>query len=97
MAQAGSGVGRLVFLVESINQATRDSLVALVQELATRCQAIDGNLMIEQVPPELKRDLPVWGVPRGDLVVMKRIKQEMDPLGLFCPGRFVDGIESRGD
>jgi glycolate oxidase FAD binding subunit len=40
----------------------------------------------------MKERLPVWGTPPQDFVIMKRIKEQMDPSGLFSPGRFVGGI-----
>jgi FAD/FMN-containing dehydrogenase len=39
-----------------------------------------------------KRQLPVWGRERGDLWLMRRVKEQLDPRHLFNPGRFVGGI-----
>jgi glycolate oxidase FAD binding subunit len=35
-------------------------------------------------------DVSIWKPPRGDLSIMKRIKETFDPQGVFAPGRFVD-------
>jgi FAD/FMN-containing dehydrogenase len=29
----------------------------------------------------------VWGAPRGDAWLMRRVKDSLDPRGLFNPGR----------
>jgi FAD/FMN-containing dehydrogenase len=34
----------------------------------------------------------VWGQPRGDLGLMRQVKDQLDPRRLFNPGRFVDGL-----
>jgi glycolate oxidase FAD binding subunit len=51
-----------------------------------------GNVVVTRCPPEWKRELPVWGKPRGDLWLMRRVKETLDPRNVFNPGRFVDGI-----
>jgi glycolate oxidase FAD binding subunit len=52
----------------------------------------DGNVVVTRCPPEWKRELPIWGKPRGDVGLMRRVKEALDPRGVFNPGRFVDGI-----
>jgi glycolate oxidase FAD binding subunit len=47
---------------------------------------------LTRCPTEWKRSLPVWGLPRGDGFLMKRVKDRLDPGRVFNPGRFVDGI-----
>ena len=54
--------------------------------------AARGNVVLLRCPTEWKRELPVWGRPRGDGWLMKAIKEKLDPKGIFNPGRFVDGI-----
>ena len=51
-----------------------------------------GNVVVRRCPSAWKTALPVWGAPRGDAWLMRAVKQQLDPRGLFNPGRFVDGI-----
>ena len=51
--------------------------------------AAQGNLIVTRCPPAWKRELKVWGEPRGDLALMRAVKRELDPRDLFNPGRFV--------
>ncbi len=52
----------------------------------------DGNLIVEAAPRALKEKVSVWGRPRSDTVVMRRLKEKIDPAGVLNPGRFVGGI-----
>ncbi|MDI6765178.1 MAG: FAD-linked oxidase C-terminal domain-containing protein [Thermodesulfobacteriota bacterium] len=36
--------------------------------------------------------MDVWGEPRGEYEIMRRLKKEIDPKGILNPGRFVGGI-----
>ena len=55
--------------------------------LRTRVEEVGGSLVIDESPPEIKSEIGAWGrLPAPDL--MKRIKQQLDPSGLFSPGRF---------
>jgi FAD/FMN-containing dehydrogenase len=91
-AHTGSGITRIHILFNPGNVHSGDHVVKLVDRLLEGCQRIGGNLVVERGGPQLKQRLPVWGMSQEDLTVMKRIKQHMDPSGLFCPGRFVGGI-----
>jgi glycolate oxidase FAD binding subunit len=65
----------------------------LVLPLSRGLEAEGGSLVIERMPPALKRDLDVWGPMAADaLALMRRIKQEFDPRGILNPGRFVGGL-----
>ena len=61
----------------------------LVAELAA---AGLGNIVIERCPSEWKNTRFVWDVPRGDMALMRAVKENLDPRRLFNPGRFIDGI-----
>ncbi len=54
--------------------------------------AAGGNVVVLRCPPDWKASLPVWGAPRGDAWLMRRVKEQLDPRRRFNPGRFVDGI-----
>ena len=92
LSHAGNGVLYLHLLGEPSVAASHAGLVSFIKDLLEETLTLGGNLVVERAAPELKRSLPVWGTLGEDVVVMEWIKKEMDPHGLFCPGRFVGGI-----
>jgi glycolate oxidase FAD binding subunit len=78
-AQVGSGVIEVSILA--------DQLVSL-DSLRSSISPLDGQVVVASAPDDTKRDLDVWGPVRG-LAVMRRIKEQFDPDGRMCPGRFV--------
>jgi FAD/FMN-containing dehydrogenase len=92
LSHAGNGVLHLHLLGEQSVAACEAELISFIKDLLDESLTLGGNLVVERASPELKKSLPVWGIPGNDLMVMAWIKKEMDPHGLFCPGRFVGGI-----
>ena len=90
MALLGSGVLYLTIPVSSDTdfQTLADALTQLRQSV----MAMQGNLIIEAAPPELKQRIDVWGSVEGTLRLMKQIKAKFDPEGLLNPGRFISNI-----
>ena len=87
-AQAGSGVVR-----GHLNgDLTLEQVHEMLEGLNDRARAAQGNVILPRCPPGWKHALPVWGRPRNDLWLMRRVKEKLDPRRLFNPGRFVDGI-----
>jgi glycolate oxidase FAD binding subunit len=78
-AHVGSGV-----IEASVDVAGLASLDSLRSSIS----AVDGQVVVTSAPDEVKRALDVWGPVRG-LAVMERIKDQFDPTGRMCPGRFV--------
>ena len=64
----------------------------ILMGLQERAAAARGNVVLPHCPPAWKRSLSVWGAPRGDAWLMRRVKAALDPRGVFNPGRFVDAI-----
>jgi len=60
-----------------------------IHQLARAAEAARGHLIVTAAPPELKPHLPVWGTPRDDFRLMRRVKEQMDPDRILNPGRFV--------
>jgi glycolate oxidase FAD binding subunit len=87
-AQAGSGVVR----GHVLGDLTAERAATMLKGLADLAAAAQGNLVVPHCPAEWKRTLPVWGRPRNDLWLMRRVKEQLDPRRLFNPGRFLDGI-----
>jgi len=69
-----------------------DRGVHAINSLLARCREVGGNLIIEGAPAEVKERLKIWGESGSDFVVMKRIKEQIDPSGIMSPGRFVGGL-----
>jgi glycolate oxidase FAD binding subunit len=90
IGRAGNGI-LTTYILEN-GAAKTDPLVDLIDKFTAEAIKQDGNLVVESCPTELKAKIIVWGQPRTDLVVMRRLKEKMDPVGVLNPGRFVGGI-----
>jgi glycolate oxidase FAD binding subunit len=84
-AHAGNGIVRGHALGEW-TEAEADSAIARL-----RAAAVDegGALTLPRCPTAWKARLRVWGDPRPDWDLARRVKQALDPKGLMNPGRFV--------
>jgi glycolate oxidase FAD binding subunit len=51
-----------------------------------------GALVLEVAPPDLKRDVDVWGDRPASFALMRRLKDELDPKRVLNPGRYVGGL-----
>jgi FAD/FMN-containing dehydrogenase len=91
-AHTGSGITMIHFLWEPGDRKSADRVVSVAKTLLEKCQSIGGNLVVEKASAVMKQRLPVWGILPQDFVIMKRIKERIDPYGLFSPARFVGGI-----
>jgi glycolate oxidase FAD binding subunit len=90
VGHAGNGI-LTSYLLEA-DVAKTSPLVDLIGKFAAEAAKHDGNLVVESCPSELKAKISVWGQPRTDAVVMRRLKEKMDPFGVLNPGRFVGGL-----
>jgi glycolate oxidase FAD binding subunit len=91
-AGTGSGVCQLRLSPDADEPGAVDRAVASLEALLKVCREAEGNLMIQHAPVELKPRLKIWGEAGSNLVVMKRIKNRMDPKRIMSPGRFVGGL-----
>jgi glycolate oxidase FAD binding subunit len=87
-AHAGSGI----VIGHATGDLTLEQAQTMLNELRATVAADQGYLIIRRCPTAWKRELPIWGAPRGDAGLMRAIKEQLDPRRLFNPGRFVDGI-----
>jgi glycolate oxidase FAD binding subunit len=90
IGHAGNGILSTYILENSAVKT--DSLVNLVGKFTAEAEKHGGNLVVESCPTELKAKISVWGQPRTDVVVMHRLKEKVDPIGVLNPGRFVGGL-----
>ncbi|HYE66947.1 MAG TPA: FAD-binding protein, partial [Pyrinomonadaceae bacterium] len=87
---AGAGDGR-VRVVSSVSTET-GLCVAELEHLRASARAAGGALIIESAPREVKETLDAWGDVGPSASLMRRVKRQLDPEDMFCPGRFVAGI-----
>jgi len=91
LCHAGNSV-TLINLLSGTKGTDDKALIVAVQALLAECRKAGGNLVVQRAPADLKKALPVWGEPGSDLPLMKRIRVELDPLGVMNPGRFAVGL-----
>jgi glycolate oxidase FAD binding subunit len=84
-AQAGNGI----VWGHAAEVGTPERAAALLKQLF-EWAGPEGNVVVYRCPPAWKAALPVWGKLRADGWLMRTVKQQLDPRGLFNPGRFVD-------
>ncbi|HLQ31379.1 MAG TPA: FAD-binding oxidoreductase [Chloroflexota bacterium] len=65
---------------------------AAPEALAPLVRDMEGYLVLEACPPDVKRRLDVWGPVGPDFRLMERIKREFDPNGILNPGRYIGGL-----
>lgn len=88
ISHAGAGVVHSRWRAES-EAGLLERGAALVSALTRAVGELGGAVVIEACPAELKRTIDVWGEPREDFPLMRRIKEQWDPRGILNPGRFV--------
>ena len=69
-----------------------EKLAAVGTAFRVAAEKCEGSMVMECAPASLKQKLDPWGSPREDFPLMKRIKDNVDPLGVLNPGRFLGGI-----
>ncbi len=85
----GAGIVYFALLPGALDIERLATAVAEAFRAAANC---GGHATLLWCPTELKRRIPVWGEPREDFVLMKKVKATLDPPGIFSPGRFVGGL-----
>jgi glycolate oxidase FAD binding subunit len=92
LAHAGSGICLINLLMDPGSNGLLDTAVEVMGQLLERSRKAGGNMIIQRAPTRVKNRLKVWGDSGSDFVVMKRLKGQLDPSGMMCPGRFVGGL-----
>jgi len=89
MVHAGNGI-LYTYILEKAEKT--GGLAEFIDKLTAEAVKYEGNLCVESCPRQIKEKISVWGQQRSDQVIMRRLKEKMDPQGVLNPGRFVGGI-----
>ncbi len=92
ISHAGSGILYSYILPGKNFRSKIDSFAELIEKLTAEAIKNEGNLVVEWSPLSIKKKVEVWGRSRGDYIVMRRLKEQIDPAGILNVGRFVGGI-----
>ena len=90
--RCGSGILYTHVLAGEDLDSKIDSLIELIAQFTSEASQHEGNLGVESSPLPIKEGVDVWGKPRSDYQVMRRIKEQIDPAGTLNPGRFIGGM-----
>jgi glycolate oxidase FAD binding subunit len=88
----GLGAIYFVLLPRDRVEETRRRVIQATNQILHECAGLGGNATIPWCPPEWKSALKVWGLDRGDLQQMRKLKELFDPRGILSPGRFAGGL-----
>jgi glycolate oxidase FAD binding subunit len=88
--QVHAGNGIVWGHVDDVTRADADTLLTGLRTMAA--EASRGRVVVVRCPSEWKDSRFIWDAPRGDVALMRAVKEQLDPRRLFNPGRFVDGI-----
>lgn len=86
---AGLGTGTYRLQISANESQKLIEVSAYLREISA---ARGGYLIVEDGDHQLKKAIGVWGKPGGGELLMKGIKQTVDPGALFTAGRFAGGI-----
>lgn len=69
------------------------ALVEMVERLRKEMPPLNGTVVVESGPGEVKRLLDVWGSPTSPLAWMRLLKSRLDPRRVLNRGRFIGGLD----
>jgi glycolate oxidase FAD binding subunit len=75
---------------ESIDAATTHArLESIANSIFTLCSQESATASLPWCPTQLKRSINIWGPPRPDHALMRRLKSAFDPHNLLAPSRLL--------
>jgi glycolate oxidase FAD binding subunit len=88
----GVGVVYLALLPWKSDAEEIRRLAEICAHLHDQGTILGDHVTVPWCPTELKRRVSVWGLPRGDLDLMLKVKDVFDPQHVLSPGRFYGGV-----
>ena len=91
VVQPGFGTIQIAWHTEGAD-ASKDDVIRTLTSARDAAHKAGGGLLIERCSLDVKSRLDVWDEAGESLGIMRRMKDQFDPLRLLNPGRFVGGI-----
>lgn len=88
----GLGIIYFALLPNDRTEESRRRVIQASDQMLPECVGLGGNATIPWSPAEWKSALKVWGLERGDVDPMRKLKNLFDPLGILSPVRFMGGL-----
>jgi glycolate oxidase FAD binding subunit len=92
ICHSGNGILYSYILPGKKFRSKIESFAGLIGKFTSEAVKNEGNLVVESSPLLIKKNVDVWGQFRGDYLVVRRLKEQIDPAGILNIGRFVGGI-----
>jgi glycolate oxidase FAD binding subunit len=92
VCRAGNGILYAAIPPGDDTAAGTAAVASLVARLTDESVKQGGNLVVQRAPRAIKEKVGVWGKSRSDAVLVRRLKEKLDPSGILNPGRFVAGV-----
>ena len=92
ICHSGNGILYSYILPGKNFRSKIESFVELIGKLTSEAVKNEGNLVVESSPLLIKKKVDVWGQSRSDYLIVRRLKEQIDPAGILNIGRFVGGI-----
>ncbi|MDE2779120.1 MAG: FAD-binding oxidoreductase [Chloroflexota bacterium] len=92
IADPGFGTVHLLWWPPAeVGEPETDATLDLIDSARRNARNLGGAVAVEVCPPRIKAGADVWegSVGEAELEIMRRIKRNFDPAGIFNPGRFV--------
>ncbi|MDQ2975272.1 MAG: FAD-binding oxidoreductase [Acidobacteriota bacterium] len=74
--------------IDSVNKGSINQTIKRIKRLRARAQSLGSSLIIENAPGDVNTRLDSWGDFGSAARLMQRVKKQLDPMGVFSPGRF---------
>ncbi len=84
-----AGVGLVLCRWQLADTTEPQTVAAALVSLRAEVQSMQGYVVVEDAPHDLKNALDVWGPPPPTIRLMQALKQQWDPAGILNPGRYI--------
>jgi len=92
ICHSGNGILYSYILPGKNFRSKIESFIELIGKLTSEAVKNEGNLVVESSPLLIKKQVDIWGQSRSDYLVVRWLKERIDPAGILNRGRFVGGI-----